>query len=122
MKTHLLLGGGSVKAEVFGGDLVFEGTDHMITAFTKLRDKRLQTVKLYLAGGLELKLERSDGWEITIKEEAGSSQQLVITRNHSGNDRKRQRQYLAENMKWLPFPRDDSALPVNALRLPIFAP
>jgi len=122
MKTHLLMGGSNVKAEVLGGDLVIEGTDHMIAVFTKLRDKRLRKVKLYLSAGLELKIEHSNGWEMILKEEGGDDHHLIITRYRSGNDRVKQRQYLSTNMKWLSYPQGGCVLPEDALRLPIFAP
>jgi len=120
MKTQFLLGGDTLEAKVIAGDLVFEGTDHMITVFTKLRDKRLHKVKLYFAAGLELRFDRSDGWEIKIKEEAGNDQDLVITRSHVGDRNKKLRQYLGTNMKWLSIPKGASELTADAFRLPLF--
>jgi hypothetical protein len=122
MKTHLLMGGDNVTAEVRGGDLVLTGTDHMVAAFTNLRDKRLKKVSLYLAEGLELKLVRSDGWEIIIKKATDNSNHLIITRHRSVDERMKQRQYLGTNMEWMSFPKGECILPDDALRLPIFAP
>lgn len=123
MKTQLLMHGGNIQAQVIGGDLEFKGTDHMATVFTELSDPRLCEASLYFAGGLELKLKRSDGWVIVVKAEREKSQHVVVTRRYTGNERKiNRRQYLASSMKWLPFPRGEHALPADAFRMPVFAP
>ena len=128
MKTHLLMGGDNVQAEVRGGDLVLTGTDHMVAAFTNLREPRLKKVSLYLASGLELKLVRSDGWEIIIKkarhnnEARNDSNHLIIIRHRFVDERMKQRQYLGTNMEWISFPKEECILPDDALHLPIFEP